>query len=428
EARAPLAELLPAGPLSLPEPDAWAGFEAPAKAPDAELPIVSLDDWERSPGAVGGDAIPGVESGRLPLDLATLGNSGATRAHPPDEVRGPVPEADNPQSADPDLLRMRWYAPGTRMRSILLAALVVLAVGEGLFIAVRTLISRPAAAPATGIVNLASEPSAADVSVDGKPSGRTPTALELPAGRHVIDLSRGGRRRTVTVDAKAGQTTALVLDLGGGTSSTGQMRVSTTPPGARVLVDGQARGTAPLLVADLAPGQHEILVEGRGRSVRQAVTVEAGVTLALVLPLPNADVPAPGWLAITSPEEVQVFNEGELLGTSRSPRIMLPAGQHELDLVNEDLGVRASQAVVVPVGRTATLEMTLPTARIDVNATPWAEVWVDGTRVGETPLAGVPVRVGRHVVTFRHPQLGERRVECVVSLKRPTRLGVDLRK
>jgi hypothetical protein len=55
-------------------------------------------------------------------------------------------------------------------------------------------------------------------------------------------------------------------------------------------------------------------------------------------------------------------------------------------------------------------------------------VWVDGVRIGETPLAGVPVPVGRRVVTFKHPQLGERRVECLVSLKRPTRLGVDLRK
>ncbi len=156
--------------------------------------------------------------------------------------------------------------------------------------------------------------------------------------------------------------------------------------------------------------------------------MEAGVTAALLLPLTRADASAPGWLAITSDEEVLVYNEGELLGTSRSPRIMLPAGRHELDLVNEDLGLRAPHEVLVPVGGTATLALTLPSARIDVNATPWAEVLVDGVRIGETPLAAVAVTIGRHVLTFRHPELGERRVECVVSLKRPTRLGVDLRK
>jgi hypothetical protein len=314
------------------------------------------------------------------------------------------------------------------MRAVLFCALVVFAIAEGVYIAGRTIASQPAAATARATVSLASDPAAAAVTVDGKPSGHTPVSLELAAGPHRVEMSKGGRHRTVTVDAKAGQTMALVLDLGSGASSTGQLRVSTTPSGARVAVDGRARGTTPLLVADLAPGDHEVLVEGRGRSVRQAVTVEAGVTAALLLPLAGADAPSPGWLAITSTEEVQVFNGGELLGTSRTPRIMLPAGRHELELVNEDLGIRASHEVVVPVGRTATLELTLPTARIDLNATPWAEVWVDGARIGETPLAGVPVPVGRRVVTFKHPQLGERRVECLVSLKRPTRLGVDLRK
>jgi len=412
EARGPLSELLGAGPPPLPERGAWDGFQATVDGADAELPIIALDDWERSPG----------------VDGSSLYAPGVNRADPHASVSVPAPEAESAEPRAPDRPWLRWPAPGTRMRAVLFCALVVFAIAEGVYIAGRTIASQPAAATARATVSLASDPAAAAVTVDGKPSGHTPVSLELAAGPHRVEMSKGGRHRTVTVDAKAGQTMALVLDLGSGASSTGQLRVSTTPSGARVAVDGRARGTTPLLVADLAPGDHEVLVEGRGRSVRQAVTVEAGVTAALLLPLAGADAPSPGWLAITSTEEVQVFNGGELLGTSRTPRIMLPAGRHELELVNEDLGFRASHEVVVPVGRTATLELTLPTARIDVNATPWAEVWVDGARIGETPLAGVPVPVGRRVVTFKHPQLGERRVECLVSLKRPTRLGVDLRK
>jgi hypothetical protein len=411
EARGPLSELLGTGPPPLPERGAWDGFQAVDGA-DTELPIIALDDWERSPG----------------VNASSLEAPAVNRADAHDSVSVPAPEAESAERRAPDRPLLHWPAPGTRMRAVLFCALVVFAIAEGVYIAGRTIASQPAAATARATVSLASDPAAAAVTVDGKPSGHTPVSLELAAGPHRVEMSKGGRHRTVTVDAKAGQTMALVLDLGSGTSSTGQLRVSTTPSGARVAVDGRARGTTPLLVADLAPGDHEVLVEGRGRSVRQAVTVEAGVTAALLLPLAGADAPSPGWLAITSTEEVQVFNGGELLGTSRTPRIMLPAGRHELELVNEDLGIRASHEVVVPVGRTATLELTLPTARIDVNATPWAEVWVDGARIGETPLAGVPVPVGRRVVTFKHPQLGERRVECLVSLKRPTRLGVDLRK
>ena len=43
-------------------------------------------------------------------------------------------------------------------------------------------------------------------------------------------------------------------------------------------------------------------------------------------------------------------------------------------------------------------------------------------------VIGVGVPLGRHVVTFRHPQLGERTVECVVTSQAPARVSVDLRK
>jgi hypothetical protein len=156
------------------------------------------------------------------------------------------------------------------------------------------------------------------------------------------------------------------------------------------------------------------------------VEVSAGATAALFVPMQNLAA-APGWLNVASEIEMQVLERGELLGTSRA-RIMLPAGRHELDLLNEELGVRVSEDVQVLSGGTAVLEVTLPQGRVDVNALPWAEVWLDGRRIGDTPLGAVPARVGRHLLRFRHPQLGERTVECVVAAGRATRIGVDLRK
>ena len=63
-----------------------------------------------------------------------------------------------------------------------------------------------------------------------------------------------------------------------------------------------------------------------------------------------------------------------------------------------------------------------------MNAIPWAEVWVDGERVGETPIGNLPVSVGNHEVVFRNPDLGEQRMTATVTLTAPTRLSVDLRK
>ena len=56
------------------------------------------------------------------------------------------------------------------------------------------------------------------------------------------------------------------------------------------------------------------------------------------------------------------------------------------------------------------------------------EVWIDGERVGETPIGNVAVPIGPHEVVFRHPELGEQVVRTTVTLAAPARLSVDLRK
>jgi len=66
-------------------------------------------------------------------------------------------------------------------------------------------------------------------------------------------------------------------------------------------------------------------------------------------------------------------------------------------------------------------------AMLNVNARPWATVWLDGRPVGETPLANLRVPVGEHELIFRHPDLGERRVVAVVGAGGTTRVTVDLR-
>ena len=62
-----------------------------------------------------------------------------------------------------------------------------------------------------------------------------------------------------------------------------------------------------------------------------------------------------------------------------------------------------------------------------INAVPWAEVFVDGTRIGETPIGNIAVPIGTHEVIFRHPDLGERRVPVIVKLGEASKVGVDLR-
>jgi len=64
---------------------------------------------------------------------------------------------------------------------------------------------------------------------------------------------------------------------------------------------------------------------------------------------------------------------------------------------------------------------------MNINALPWAEVLVDGTRIGDTPLANVMHPIGDHEIVFRHPQLGEKRQAVRLTLRESLRVSVDMR-
>jgi hypothetical protein len=74
------------------------------------------------------------------------------------------------------------------------------------------------------------------------------------------------------------------------------------------------------------------------------------------------------------------------------------------------------------------IKIDFPKGTIAVNAVPWAEVWIDGERVGETPMGNLPIAIGPHEVVFRNPELGELRHAVTVTLTAPARVSVDLRK
>jgi hypothetical protein len=107
---------------------------------------------------------------------------------------------------------------------------------------------------------------------------------------------------------------------------------------------------------------------------------------------------------------------------------MVSAGRHDLELVNEAVGYRQVRTVQVPAGRVAPIRVEWPKGSIAINALPWAEVWIDGERVGETPIGNLSLPLGPHEILFRHPELGEQHFATTVTLKAPARVSVDLRK
>jgi hypothetical protein len=281
-----------------------------------------------------------------------------------------------------------------------------------------------------GWVSITSEPAGAYVKVDGVLSSITPFGGMLPSGPHQIDVQYGNALRTQTVNVAKGRETVLHIELrADATPSTGALEITTEPAaGAGVWVDGTPRGNAPVKVDQLAPGSHDVIVKTARDSVTRKIDVQAGVVSSLIVSLNTAASPASGWLTVASPVRTQIFSGATLLGTTDTPRIMLPAGHYDLSLVNTDLGYRAEHSVQIASGQTSTLSVDIPKGTLFVNVLPWAEVWLDGQKVGDTPIGNLSVAVGRHELVVKNPELGEQRRTIVVSADTPVRVGLDLRK
>ena len=312
-----------------------------------------------------------------------------------------------------------------RWERIALLVAVVVALAEGAFIWWK--LPWGALLPATsGTVTIESRPLGVSVLVDGEPRGTTPVSVALPQGPHVIELRGGSDARVLPITVKAGVSASHYFELPS-TQVTGALQVTSDVAGARVLVDGQLRGTAPVTVTDLAAGDHEVVLESRAGRIRQMVAIRGGVTSTLGLPEGTTRTEAAtGWVSIKAPYEMQVLENGRVIGTTAVGRIELTPGPHRLEIVSDTLAYRTTADVDVVPGRTIAVPVRLPRGSVSINATPWAEVWVDGEKVGETPIGNLQLTIGPHEVTFRHPELGEQHHAISVTAASPVRLSVEM--
>ncbi len=348
-------------------------------------------------------------------------NSPFRSEYPPDP-----PKDDAPSQTT--VVRFSW-----RNMLLGLLGLVVLAQGGlmGYWMSAGGVSSAP---PDFGSVTVTSEPSGSLVMIDGSARGATPLTVSLAAGSHSVSVGTGTQLRTQSLNVNRGGDASMHVELATAPAiatgaGTGGLHVATEPGGARVWIDGEARGVAPLTIPDLKIGEHVVTVRGgSGEAVNRTVNVQAAAVASLIISMKGPAAFASGWIAVTSAVPVQIWERGELVGTTDMPRVMLPAGAHQLELVNKALDYRVSRDVQITAGRTAEVALQPPMGTLSVNALPWAEVWIDGRRTGETPIGNVSIAIGNHEVLFRHPELGEQRQSVSVGAVTPARVGVDMRK
>src|SRR5262249_37429058 len=145
----------------------------------------------------------------------------------------------------------------------------------------------------------------------------------------------------------------------------------------------------------VAAARHVIAVSQGSTVVNRTVEVAPGATASVFVTLAQqAAGGGTGTFAVESPLELRIIENGNLLGVSNAAPIVISAGRHQFELVNETLELRLNRTVTVDAGKSTRLAITVPNGTLSVNASPWAEVFIVGRSVGITPLGAVTIMIG----------------------------------
>jgi hypothetical protein len=364
----------------------------PAPAPVSQPPKARQPDFED-------DAVTNVLRSERPIALPTPARRGSP----------PTAEIAWPQAPD------RWASVGWGL------LIVIVAVGVGL--GIRVLVAKPDPGMATLVtVPIDARVSLDGRPLVGQTSPFSMQGL-APDVDHRVEVTREGYLPQETVfRVNEGEVKLLSpVELKPTKVETG-FAIDSMPRASTVFVDGERQAQlTPMRRADLTPGRHSIRLEHEGHKAWEmhliladgqmvdlpqvtlmqldgaaAPTAEAAAAqpapapgpVTAVAPSPKrkrsggssrtayttprpapmiASAPAPepagggglGALRVNSRPWSQVYVDGRLIGNTPQMNIPLPAGKHQLDLVNPQLGMKKSLAVKIKAGETMTKVINL---------------------------------------------------------------------
>jgi hypothetical protein len=159
---------------------------------------------------------------------------------------------------------------------------VLVAFSSGVVVALWLEWQPQAASDGGGMMAITSEPPGSTVYVDGARAGVTPAKLMLKPGDYLIAVGDGDERRSRTITMRSGDGFVHFEGTRAPAERLGELRIETEPAGLQVRLDGQARGTAPLVI-QVPAGSHFVTVSAPGTAVNREVVVKAGARTSVLI-------------------------------------------------------------------------------------------------------------------------------------------------
>jgi hypothetical protein len=230
-----------------------------------------------------------------------------------------------------------------------------------------------------GFLRISSEPSGANVIVDGQLLGATPLQAELTAGTHQLELRKAIHHPDVsTFVVEEGRPVAISRTL---KPRFGYYAVTSTVPASTVRLDNKPVGTAPIVRTSIESGRHKLTVEA---PLHHAYEVEFEVKDGDERTF-RADLrPAYGFVEIRSEPEsgAEVYLDGRKMGVTPFTSERLASGAYMLKVAKSlyrDYEDRIVVADSQTVRRTVSLAKDFGTVSVKAEA---SSISVNGAVVG----------------------------------------------
>ena len=197
------------------------------------------------------------------------------------------------------------------------------------------------ASPAIGALQITSEPTGAQVAVDGVLRGVTPLKVpEIAPGSHRITVSSGRTAVDRMVEIMAGSTATVVVSVPV-VIPTGYVEID-APMDLEVFENGRHLGSGRSLRFSLPAGRHTLEVVNRAFGFRTETPVNVTGERAVVVnvPMPN------GSLSINALPWAEVSVDGRNIGQTPIGNLSVSLGTHEVVWRHPDHGERRQTVLV----------------------------------------------------------------------------------
>jgi len=181
----------------------------------------------------------------------------------------------------------------------------------------------------SGTMQVSSDPSEAEVMINGITRGKTPCTIDrIPGGSVKLQVKASGylpHSREIALAAGEKQSVNITLK-----PLPGKLTIVSIPPGARIYIDNEFKSETPFTLKDAAPGTYRVRVEKYGHTpVARNIVVEKGITSTEEFRLTKNT----GVLSImTAPSGATILIDGKKRGITASGKTETSAVSNQLEI------------------------------------------------------------------------------------------------